>query len=143
MHLGHCTCCKARCRTAVQVVAVDMAVYPPSYGVMIGDNIRETEASRLRTRGSVTTQQPSELHQPSLPNKPTPGRAGCLDSLCLITISCCYQPASFRSMTLLLEISVQMVLQHVQHIKAAIYHSTYSITCSNTHTLMYARNCAS
>lgn len=28
-----------------------MAVYPPSYGVQIGDNIRETEAVRLRTRG--------------------------------------------------------------------------------------------
>ncbi|KAL0043906.1 hypothetical protein WJX82_004199 [Trebouxia sp. C0006] len=55
-----------------KVVAVDMAVYPPSYGVMIGDNIRETEASRLRTRGSVTTQQPSGLYQPSLPNKQTP-----------------------------------------------------------------------
>ncbi|KAL0038850.1 hypothetical protein WJX79_010660 [Trebouxia sp. C0005] len=55
-----------------KVVAVDMAVYPPSYGVMIGDNIRETEASRLRTRGSVTTPQPSGLFQPSLPNKQTP-----------------------------------------------------------------------
>ena len=65
---------------AVQVVAVDMAVYPPSYGVMIGDNIRETEASRLRTRGSVTTQQPTGLYQPSLPNKQTPGSAGCLNS---------------------------------------------------------------
>jgi hypothetical protein len=61
----------------VQVVAVDMAVYPPSYGVMIGESIRETEASRLRTRGSVTA---SELYQPSLPNKQTPGRAGCLNS---------------------------------------------------------------
>jgi len=77
MHLIYC---KVRRRTAVQVVAVDMAVYPPSYGVMIGDNIRETEASRLRTRGSVTTPQPSELRHPSLPNKQTPGRADCLNS---------------------------------------------------------------
>lgn len=35
-----------------QIVAVDMAVYPPSYGVQIGDNIRETEAVRLKTRSS-------------------------------------------------------------------------------------------
>ncbi|DBB00324.1 TPA: hypothetical protein ACH3X1_014147 [Trebouxia sp. C0004] len=55
-----------------KVVAVDMAVYPPSYGVMIGDNIRETEASRLRIRGSVTPQQPLEKYQPSLPDKQTP-----------------------------------------------------------------------
>lgn len=38
-----------------------MAVYPPSYGVMIGDNIRETEASRLQTRGSLKTMAP-DLH---------------------------------------------------------------------------------
>ena len=39
-----------------------MAVYPPSYGVMIGDSIRETEASRLKTRGSIKTRL-SELQQ--------------------------------------------------------------------------------
>ena len=50
-----------------QVVAVDMAVYPPSYGVIIGDNIRETEASRLKTRGSLKTQQLFQLRQPALP----------------------------------------------------------------------------
>ncbi len=79
----HLICCKVRRRTAVQVVAVDTAVYPPSYGVMIGDNIRETEASRLRTRGSVTTQQPSGLYQPSLPNKQTSGSAGVLTATVL------------------------------------------------------------
>lgn len=50
----------------LQVVAVDMAAYPPSYGVMIGDSIRETEASRLKTRGSIKT-HPAELQQPVPP----------------------------------------------------------------------------
>lgn len=54
----HCIAC--------QVVAVDMAVYPPSYGVMIGDSIRETEASRLKTRGSIKTKS-SDLVQHSPP----------------------------------------------------------------------------
>ena len=39
-----------------------MAVYPPSYGVMIKDSIRETEASRLKTRGSIKTRS-SDLQQ--------------------------------------------------------------------------------
>ena len=36
-----------------------MAVYPPSYGVQIGDNIRETEAVRLKTRNSDFAQHTS------------------------------------------------------------------------------------
>lgn len=51
------------------VVAVDMAVYPPSYGVKIGDNIRETEASRLKTRGSAKT-LPTQFQNFVSPAKP-------------------------------------------------------------------------
>jgi len=39
---------------------------------MIGDNIRETEASRLKTRGSMKTQQSPELYQPASPIKQQP-----------------------------------------------------------------------
>ena len=48
----------------MQVVAVDMAVYPPSYGVQIGDNIRETEASRLTSR-ALPTSTPRSPHRPA------------------------------------------------------------------------------
>ena len=43
-------------RNCCQVVAVDMAVYPPSYGVQIDDNIRETEAVRLTSRNIHTAE---------------------------------------------------------------------------------------
>ena len=36
---------------------MDMAVYPPSYGVQINDNIRETEAARLTSRSGSTAPQ--------------------------------------------------------------------------------------
>lgn len=66
--------------SALQIVAVDMAVYPPSYGVMIGEAIRETEASRLTTRGSIKTRcsdlrqvedQPTNWQGMQLLRKPT------------------------------------------------------------------------
>lgn len=53
-----------------------MAVYPPSYGVQIGNSIRETEASRLHTRGSdsaslATSWQPASTMQASPSTTPT------------------------------------------------------------------------
>jgi hypothetical protein len=48
-------------RPAVQVAAVDLSVHPPSYGVDIGGNYRETEAGRL---SPLPAQQPEDDGEP-------------------------------------------------------------------------------
>lgn len=74
-----------------------MAVYPPSYGVMIGDSIRETEASRLKTRGSIKTLS-SDLVQHSLPEGQQTHRQG-MQLVCELPMSSPLQLLSIKAST--------------------------------------------
>ena len=62
-------------RAPLQVLAVDRAVQPPSYAVLVGSSVRETEAERLRLRHSNQPAPPSEAPACSggaVNGKPTP-----------------------------------------------------------------------
>ena len=45
----------------MQVVAVDQSITPPSYGIKMGDVIRETESPRLRHRAARDFEPPKWL----------------------------------------------------------------------------------
>lgn len=56
-----------------QVVSVDKGVQPFSYGVQLGDHIRETEASRLTRRTASQTAETAYIV--SAPRSPSPSSA--------------------------------------------------------------------